>query len=258
MPHTYEVREDALYYSAGSENPTQVKVLWTELTAMRPDHGDSIHFMRTNKQELGVWLDAEQMNPFLTAAIAEWGKHSKEIARKATFDYGASESAVGWIWLVLSLVFPGMIALTLLTDGYHEIACNALFEHASIAPAKILKIKKNRRGNFIWQLEFETATGQKITGTREAALANSEGQPIGSKDNVTVVYAAERPNCWDLSMKQGEAAPNRKQRHFTVLMDLSFGWMFAIVGAITTVLSIARLRRKHPFRETVKIAGEKI
>ncbi len=259
VPHIYEVRDDALYYSAGAESHTQVRILWSEITGIRPDKGQTIYFTRANKQELGIWLDAEQMNPFLTAAIAQWGKHCKDLARKATFDYGTAEPAVGWITFVMALAFPGMIALTLLTDGYHEITCNAFFEHASFASAKILKTKKNRRGNFIWTLAFETAAGEKINGTREAALAGPDGGPVGAtKENVTVIYAAERPNCWDLSMKQGEAAPNRRQRHFTVLMDLSFGWMFAIVAAITLAFSVARLLRKHPFREAVRIAGEKI
>lgn len=263
--HRYEVREDALVYSAGRGDPKVVTIPWGDLARLKVGDAHALYFVRKNGQEFGVWLESADMERFLPQALEQWKLADRDTALKATFDYGSEEPSIGWIWLALTLGFPGLLATMLLSDGYHELKCNRMLEQGTVTQAQVVKIKKNRRGNFIWTLEFIASNGEKVMGTREAPMHNNAGHPTGStstsinaepSDQTTIIYGADAPKkCWDLSMKTGELALNEKQRHFTVLMDLSFGWMFAIIAAVGAFFSIRRIRRRNPYREIVKQAG---
>ena len=177
--HRYEVQADALHYSAGEGSYAKEALIpWHDVTGLRAGRGNCVYLVRSNKQSFGVWLSPADLDAFLSAAIAAWGKVSPEAARKAAFDYGTAAQSVGWIWLVVSLIFPGMLALILLSDGYHELHCNRkLGATGQVAQAHVTRIKKNRRGNFIWTMEFDTADGHHVKGTRESPITDADGAP---------------------------------------------------------------------------------
>lgn len=262
--HSYDVRSDGLYYTGGTVDPTHLTLFWKDLQTLKAADSESVFLLKKNGQKVGIWLEKEQMEKFLSAAIAAWGKVDKTAARKVAFDYGTRESSVGWIWFALAIGFPGLLCSMLLSDGYHTLNCTRAFErNAKITNARLVDakgfihgIKKNRRGNFIWNMEFKTESGQTLHGVREAPITTEIGGPPGGSP--TVIYSPENPQCWDLSLKHDELVLNERQRHFITVMDLGFGWMFFLVSAIAIALSILRIRQKNPFREAVRAAGEAV
>lgn len=267
VKHRYDVRQDGLHYTGeGAHTPaTTLVVRWEELRKIAPGHGHSVQLVRSNGQKLGVWLEPNDLSAFLGVMVEAWGRKDKTTARKAAFDYGTPEPAVGWIWLALALLFPGLLTATLLSDGYHTLNCTHALERSSqIVAAEVVKIKKNRRGSFIWTMEFKTLAGEPMRGTREAPVTDENGAPLGStpgakpSNQTTVIYSPEKPNCWDISLTPGAPHVNEKQRHFTILMDLCFGWIFALVALVSVWFSVRRIARRHPGQDAVRVAGERI
>jgi hypothetical protein len=245
ITHRYEVHADRLHYSAGTV--TELDIPWRELTRVEPGRGETVNLVPRGRQKIAVWLDAARMNAFLTEAFAAWKRVDRGAALKAASDYASAGRATGWAWIGLGLAFPAMLALILLIDGYHTLACNRLLENGKTAPAQITKIKKDRRGNYVWQLRFEaiTASGPRIIEGPRTAFTRSDEKPI----DLTVVYSPENLACWDISLEPGKNAINWRQRHLTLLMTMTFGWAFAIIAAIALKIGIGKLRRKYPFRE---------
>ena len=68
------------------------------------------------------------------------------------------DPAVFWIWMVFCVLFVGGLAVIFLSDAFHTKRCTALLNNGKITSALIEKIKKNRRGKFIWNLNFKSAT----------------------------------------------------------------------------------------------------
>lgn len=235
-------------YSAGEAPSTEFVVSWQDIDKPIPARGHQIYLLKKNRQKIGVWLSKEDMPGFLEQFFAAWGSADQERARKAAFDYGSSDHAVGWVWLLVTLLFPGLLAAMLLIDGLSTLSCtNQLETKGKITTAELVKIKKNRRSMFVWALEFTNEAGEKISGKRQAPVHDEKGAPIGGRPYV--VYSPDTASCWDVSLKPGEKSLNVSQRRFTVQLDLSFGIAFAIVTLVCGTFSIARIRRRHPFRE---------
>jgi hypothetical protein len=245
ITHRYEVRPDRLHYTAGTV--TELDVPWKELARVEPGRGETVSLVPRGRQKIAVWLDPARMNEFLTAAFGAWKRVDRGAALKAASDYAAAGRATGWAWIGLGLAFPGMLAVILLIDAFHTLDCNRLLETGKTAPAQITKLKKDRRGNYVWQLKFEaeTAGGTRVVEGPRTAFTHSDEKPA----NITVVYSPENLGCWDLSLEPGKNAINWRQRHLTLLMTMTFGWAFAIIGLIALKIGIGRLRKKYPFRE---------
>lgn len=248
--HIYEIGQTSLNYSAGSA--TQVKIEWTALKTIKTGRGAPMFLVAQGHQPLAVWIDPKQMPAFLDTFFKQWAKKNAEAARKAAFDYSEDHKTIGWVWLVLSLMFPAMLALGLLIDGYQTLSCNRLLQNGQVTSAKVLKVKKNRRGNFTWNLEFKTSQGETISGKRVAYFYDAKGNPEGG---VSVVYSPTSKSCWDISLKSGQNALNQNQRDFSMFMTLTFGWIFAVIAAFSIWISVTRLRRKPAFREQVLAAS---
>lgn len=231
---------------------------WSEIKGLAPGRGETLTLLPRSRKfkKMPVALDEKNMSGFLTELFATWGRESRGAAAKAAFDYANNPKSVGWIWIAMSLIFPGLMALMLLGDGLGSLMCSQRLEREGVtAQAQVHKIKKNRRGNFTWNLEFKTGAGQTITGKRVAFVYDPKGKPT---DEVTVVYAASDVSCWDVSMKPGVNAVNMRQRVFSEWMTLSFGGAFGICALAGILVGVLRIRRRFPFAEVVREAGTRL
>ncbi|MEW6055303.1 MAG: hypothetical protein AB1540_01705 [Bdellovibrionota bacterium] len=253
--HQYKIDSESLKYSAGTR--TQVEFAWKDLEKITPARGGALALRAKGHQPLVIWLEAQKMESFLKDLFYFWRQRDPESATRAAFDYGAAQNqTLAWVVLAVSLLFPSLLGAMLLTDAFNTKKCNALFaQNPKVVTAKLNKVAKNRRGNFIWSLEFTTAEGRKLKGTRTAYHFDPKGHPVGGEP--TVLYAPEDAKCWDLSLRPGEPSPNWKQRSFTLLMTMSFGWVFAILGLLGCTWGLIRIFRRYPFAEPVRrIANE--
>lgn len=253
----YDVREDGVALNVGS---SQKFIPWSELARLKPGRGEWIELVpRTRKHErLPVSLGAAEMTSFIRDLFATWGRHSRGVAAKAAIDYSANARTVGWLWISMSLLFPGLMTLLLLSDGIESRACSAkIMSSGVVTQGQIHKVSKNKRGNFVWDLEFKTADGQTITGKRTPFVYDEKGYPKTDSE-ITVVYAASSPRCFDLSMRPGENAVNMRQRVFTEWLTLAFGTTFGLVMLVGIVVGILGLRKRPPFAEAVKEAGAEL
>lgn len=260
--HRYDVRPDALHYTSGA---TKITVAWRNLEKFAPGRKLSLYVLRRDGQPLGVWLDPDKMKAFLTEAVAAWGTHDRDTALKAAFEYGLNERSMGWVWLVLSIFFPAFLSAMLLVDGYHIDTCMPLLRDPSAksAIAQVLKVKKDRRGEMVWTLQFQTDAGHTVHGLRTSyAGMDEKGRPIGEP---RVVYSPSRPSCWDLashplidqtSSQNEKISISRKELQFNTAMAWGFGALFAVLGVLGVIWSTMKICRRHPFHETVLAAAK--
>ena len=253
IAHEYEIRNDGLALTK-NQSPT-IFVRFDELSRVSAGRGDSLKLIPRIKKapRIEIKLPPTQMPAFINEFFEVWGTRSHGQATKAAFDYSSNERTLAWLWVVMSLLFPGMLAVLLLGDGIETAMCSRQLNEGSLANAQVLKVKKNKRGNFTWNLEFKTASGQTVTGKRISFVYDEKGNPT-TKD-VTVVYAAANPKCFDLSMVVGQNAVNRRQRAFTVFLTLPLGIGFAVTTIVGLLIGVLRLRRRTPYAKEVMQAG---
>jgi hypothetical protein len=227
---------------------------WTDLEKLVPGPVDriSLSFRKGEhggRSRIPVSLDAKAMPEFLDSLFKAWVKRDRGAAQKAAFDYSSSKKTAGWLWIILSLAFPGLLSVILLLDAFQTKHCTPLLEQGLAVPAQITKVTKDRRGNWIWLLRFQAQTGETITGKRAAFEFDEKGN---AKNPPTVVYSPQDLKCWDLSLESGKAVVNTRQRQFFMTFEFSFGWAFAALAAIGVFAGIWRLRKRIPYRETVE------
>lgn len=231
---------------------------WGEIKNLVPGRGETLTLTPRSRKSprISIALDEKNMSGFLHELFAVWGRHSRGTAAKVAFDYGNNSNSVGWIWIVMSLIFPGLMALMLLGDGFGSLMCSRKLEReGTVAQAQVQKVKKNKRGNYTWNLEFKTAAGEAINGKRVAYVYDAKGNPTGG---VTVVYAESDLSCWDVSMKPGINAVNMRQRVFSEWMTLSFGGAFGLCALAGVIVGIWRLRKRFPHAALVREAGDRL
>jgi len=251
--HRYEITPTELRYSA---NKTSVSFPWKLMQRLSADRGANFYIHAQGHQKLAIWLDEPQIESFLQNFFRAWGKIDRGAACKAAFDYSTSNKAVGWIWVSISLLFPGMLALLLLLDGFNSTRCIPLLDHGKLAQAKLVKITKDRRGNWVWKLQFTGENGKTFEGKRTAYQTDDRGHPkTVDPTSVPVVYSPEDEKCWDVSMSADKPMPNDNQRKFTLLMTMSFGWAFLIIMGIGLLVGFLKLRHQLPYRELVRKIG---
>lgn len=149
------------------------------------------------------------------------------------------DPAVFWIWMIFCVFFVGGLAVIFLSDAFHTKRCTKLLNDGKTTSAQIEKIKKNRRGQFVWKLYFKTVDGAEIHGTRVALNHNGKGNPVGTP---TVIYSNENLSCWDLSMKPGEKALPIAARTLTLQFTLILGWCLAFMALVGTIYAFWKLR----------------
>jgi hypothetical protein len=255
--HRYELTPTGLSYSAGSK--TLVDIPWSELKSLRTGRSGSLYLVprRGSHQKLEVWLEGEEMRRFLAHFFEAWGKIDRPAAAKASFDYVADHKTIGWLWIAMSLLFAGMLAMLLLADAYNTLGCNKHFEAGafSAVPAQVTKVKKDKRGSVVWTLAFTSADGVEHKGKRPAFVFDEKGNPVG---DVKVLVANADSSCWEVPVNAEGNRVNMSQRKFSMQLSMMFGWVFVVITALGVAAGIARLRRKLPYRETIEMAAQRL
>lgn len=239
-------------------NPNEA---WKELAGIDSRDGRTITLLGKDRKATTLELSPDGTEAFLRELFKTWFQHQPGEARKAAFDYFSEEKTFKRILLFLSLFILGGISLIFLTDGLHNLHCNRLLEDASqtqVTRSTISKIKKNRRGNFVWDLEFQGVDGKLVHGRRTPVnpQALSGEAPSGTTPapgtSATVIQSNVDPACWDLSLVDGQNVPPKAQRWFTTNYTLGFGGFFGAACLVLTPLIWRRLRRKLPYRDVVE------
>jgi len=201
-----------------------------------------------------VWLTGEELQSFLADLLIHWKQAEPLYAKKAVFDYSTEERNLWWVWLSVAIVAVGGLGFSLLGDGLQSLHCSRLLKEAGThVPAKVLKTKKDRRGNINWDVEFTTSSDQTVQGWRVPLVPKGYDLPT---ENVGVLYAADDTRCWDLTRSAQDPSVNWAQRRFLSTMALGFGSIFSVTSIFMTLISVYKLRRKRPFKEVVAAAGE--
>lgn len=252
VAHEYEIKHDGLALAKNSHSPIFLR--FEDFGRVISGRDDSLTIIPKNRKQphIKVKLSQAQMPEFISALFDAWGVRHYNEAAKAAFDYSNNERTLAWLWVAMSLLFPGMLSILLLGDGIETAMCSRQLAEGSLSTAQVLKVKKNKRGNFTWNLEFKTADGQAVTGKRIAFVHDPQGKPTG---DVTVVYAAANPKCFDISMVSGQNAINMRQRAFTTYLTLPLGFAFAVTTIVGVLIGALRLRRRVPYAEEVSQAG---
>lgn len=192
----------------------------------------------------------------LTEFFKTWKHHSPDVAKKAAFDYFNEEKFVHKLNLFLVLFLAGGISTIFLSDGFQTLRCNYLLEkveQTKIASAEITKIKKNRRGNIVWDLAFTTAEGKALTGRRQIVNPDASIHDPGKfPSKATVIYSTEDNSCFDVSTRLNENVLPRAQRWFTTEFTLGFGGFFALVCLALCPWLVRRIREERPNKDVVE------
>lgn len=222
---------------------------WKELKSLRAKNND-LFFVTEKGEEFPVKPDQ------LKEAFKTWHHHAPGNSKKAAFDYFNEEKFVLKLNLFLTIFLAGGISAIFLSDGFQTLHCNFLLEKTEMtktANAEITKIKKNRRGNIVWDLNFKTENGQELSGRRQAVNPEAAVHNPGKKDSsATVIYSTEEPKCFDVSTRLNEKVLPKAQRWFTTEFTLGFGAFFALVTIFLCPWLITRIRKKHPHKEIVE------
>lgn len=193
--------------------------------------------------------------------IAKWKAEDRIGTKKAVFDYISDDRLFYTFLFGLVFFVVGGISMIFLTDGIQTHRCTEklIREDAELAQATITKIKKNRRGNIVWDLNFVTKEGAEIKGRRTAIVPESANYTPGKKEAfTTVVYAPNYLECWDISLKMGEKHLPLAQRRFSASFTMGFGSFFAIAWLALSLFLWKRTTVRRPFMEELKVLYEKI
>lgn len=205
-------------------------------------------------------MPASEFGAFLKNLFLDWGKRdpSKAIAEATRLSRQGTQDSryLAWMWVAMSIAFPGMLGLGLLADGYQNMRCTKALETAKMADGRLLKVKKNRRGNFTWDLEFTTAAGNVIKGRRVPFTFDEQGHPL--PEGFTVLYSDHDADCWDVSVKKGEIALNQRQRLFTRWMTIGFGYTFCLIALLGLLWGVRKLRFRNPYGADLERVAEEL
>ncbi len=242
-----------------------------------------------NNKTIPLEMNDSELKIFLPGFIQSWARTNSGEAKKAVFDYFSKENTFLKILFVLNLLLHGGAAAIFLSDGINTVRCNHLLEQTSLtqsAKAHITKVKKDRRGNFNWDLTFQTVDGKTISGRRTAVNPSAaltfetktleKAAPVGStsftndtKLNPTqksaisaemtttesipssayVLYSPQNLNCWDVSIDSSTPRLPFGHRWFVAQFTLGFGAFFGVVCLFVTIFLYSRITRIHPHRE---------
>lgn len=277
-------------------------------TKIRPFIQNPKSFVAINKTTLGIKTTAGKTIPlemndselknFLPEFIQSWARTNAGAAKKALFDYFSNDNTFLKVLFVLNLLLHGGAAAIFLSDGLQNIRCNQLLTQPTLsqsATAQITKVKKDRRGNFNWDLTFLTTEGKQISGRRTAVNPDAaityetktlkKAAPVGStsfttnnKMNATeqsavsvemtttetiptsalVVYAPQNLKCWDVSIDSKTAKLPYGHRWFVAQFTIGFGSFFGLVCFAITVFLYTRIRRVHPHKELLEAIYQKL
>lgn len=243
-------------------------------------------------QKIAIDMPVSELQSYLKEFLNNWHKSSPGEAKKAAFDYFANDNTFLKVLFVLNILLHGGAAAIFLSDGLQNVHCNQLLSKPALsqsATAQITKVKKDRRGNFNWDLTFSTADGKQISGRRtainpdaavtyetktlqKAAPAGSTSFTIDKKMNATeksavsaemtttetiptsalVVYASQDLKCWDVSIDSKTAKLPFGHRWFVAQFTLGFGSFFGLVCLAVTFFLFRRIRRVHPHKEILE------
>lgn len=245
--HHYHLQDQGLAYSC---DRTQMFFAYADLLTIRSNiKGELFLIPQHRKTKLCLWLSAQDAEPFLKELFQRWAKVDGYRAQKVAFDYSSNTRSIGIISMAMALCFPLALAVLFLADGFKTLNCNSkLIKEGVLQPAQIVKIKKNRRSDFIWQLEFKTQDGAAVHGTRTSLLHDEKGGPL---QDVQVVYAPSDLSCWDLNKNSAQKDVNFVHRNFYMHFNLVFGIGFAVLGVLVFGYGLARYRFKPAYQAII-------
>ncbi len=240
------------------------------LTAkITPEISDPKRLIAIDTQTLGIQtqsgskiplhLDERGLENYLSDLFRTWKMRDAGAAKKAAFDYFSKEQLFFWVLFSLNILLNAGASLIFLADGIKERSCNILLDNptALSTVAQISKIKKDRKGNFVWDLSFTTSGGALIQGRRTAVNPTAGILPSGESDitkptSARVVYSAKNTSCWDVSLDRDIAKVPSAHRWFMTQFTLGFGSFFGVVFLVLTYFITRKLREPRPHRTLVE------
>lgn len=161
---------------------------------------------------------------------------TKKAARSAPI-----ERSLLWIWFGGSIFIVLGFGVLLLSDAAHILRCKRALEKpgTQLVQATLLKEKKNRRGNLLWDLKFHPAGAEAMQGRREAFERVFGTHKPG--DTIPITYPPSAPECWDLSISSAEPKAYVANQNFTISVNGAFGLFFTVCGILLSLWSGLRL-----------------
>ena len=179
--------------------------------------------------------------------------------RTSTTASGFHDNAA--VWYILAVLFPGLLSAMLLIDVYQIRVCDvAMRNRPQFAEASIIKVKKNRRGQLVYDLA--STVFENIYKDGHSKKASSIPVTPHPNNTLTILYAADQPRCWDIDASHYQPdhteqtripigrSINAAQRQFSMIMEGVFGVFFLALFLVIIVYAKWRHNRPRPVEHT--------
>lgn len=192
-------------------------------------------------------LPPKELRELLPEIFRRWSAVDPEAAKKAAFDYAEDRRGFCKLVLAVCLLFTGPMAVALVNDSWKQTSCSrVLAQSTTPGNVTVAKIKKEKKGQYILDLQFTAANGQLVKGTERWISEEEDKIP----KMMPMVYAPEQPECWALTDEKGQLSW-AKRRYFAAVSGM-FGVFFLALTLYGLIWSIVRLVRIPPFRDEIR------
>jgi hypothetical protein len=193
-------------------------------------------------------LTEPEQKELLLGLFRGWKERQPESAKKAAFDYVDGQKGFVPLAFIACFFFSLPVAVGLLADAKDQFVCGAVLrEGTALGTMDVIKVKKQRKGDYILDLEFTAPDGEKIRGHDQLITEDETKIP----KQVPVVYSPARPSCWSLPPDLKGTQVNWAQKRYFGFFTLFFGGFFLVISLLGIAWSAGHWFRKRPFRKEI-------